>query len=83
MVSSGVLIGFMSPMINALAVLALTWPLKGAMDWKSIVDLRTRRLFAQHRAWFSFDDLRTNKSTTDAEITECYRWLAKLLAEMG
>jgi predicted permease len=36
----GVLIGFMIPMINALAVLALTWPLKGAMDWKSIVDLR-------------------------------------------
>lgn len=28
-----VLIGFMSPMINILAVLALTWPLKGAMDW--------------------------------------------------
>ena len=35
-----VLIGFMSPMINILAVLALTWPLKGAMDWKSIVDLK-------------------------------------------
>jgi predicted permease len=33
----GVLIGFMIPMINALAVLALTWPLKGAMDWKSLV----------------------------------------------
>lgn len=36
----GVLIGFMSPLINAAAVLALTWPLKGSMDWKSIVDLR-------------------------------------------
>jgi hypothetical protein len=36
----GVLIGFMSPLVNAAAVLALTWPLKGAMDWKSIVDLR-------------------------------------------
>jgi predicted permease len=36
----GVLIGFMSPSVNAAAVLALTWPLKGAMDWKSIVDLR-------------------------------------------
>jgi malate permease and related proteins len=36
----GVLIGFMSPLVNAAAVLALTWPLKGSMDWKSIVDLR-------------------------------------------
>jgi predicted permease len=36
----GVLIGFMSPLVNAAAVLALTWPMKGAMDWKSIVDLR-------------------------------------------
>jgi malate permease and related proteins len=35
-----VLIGFMSPLINILAVLALTWPLKGAMDWKSIIDLK-------------------------------------------
>lgn len=36
----GVLIGFLSPLVNAAAVLALTWPLKGSMDWKSIVDLR-------------------------------------------
>ena len=36
----GVLIGFMSPLINAAAVLALIWPLKGSIDWKSIVDLR-------------------------------------------
>ena len=36
----GVLIGFMSPLVNAAAVLALTWPLKGSMDWKSIVDLK-------------------------------------------
>ena len=35
-----VLIGFLTPVINVLAVLALTWPLKGAMDWKSIVDLK-------------------------------------------
>ena len=27
-------------MINAAAVLALTWPLKGAIYWKSIVDLK-------------------------------------------
>ncbi len=36
----GVLIGFMSPLINAAAVLALIWPLKGSIDWKSIVDLK-------------------------------------------
>jgi len=36
----GVLIGFMNPVMNASAVLALTWPLKGYMDWRSIVDLR-------------------------------------------
>ena len=36
----GVLIAFMTPLINAAAVLALTWPLKGSIDWKSIVDLR-------------------------------------------
>jgi len=35
-----VLIGFLTPVINVLAVLALTWPLKRAMDWKSIVDLK-------------------------------------------
>jgi malate permease and related proteins len=37
----GVLIGFMNPVMNAAAVLALTWPLKGSVDWKSIVDLRS------------------------------------------
>lgn len=37
----GVLIGFMNPVMNAAAVLALTWPLKGSMDWRSIVDLRS------------------------------------------
>jgi len=41
---AGVLIGFMSPLINALAVLALIWPLKGAIDWKSIVDLKNALL---------------------------------------
>lgn len=35
-----VLIGFLTPAINVLAVFALTWPLKGAMEWKSIVDLK-------------------------------------------
>jgi len=37
----GVLIGFMNPVMNAAAVLALTRPLKGSMDWRSIVDLRS------------------------------------------
>jgi malate permease and related proteins len=41
---AGVLIGFMSPLINALAVLALIWPLKGSIDWKSIVDLKNALL---------------------------------------
>jgi len=36
----GVLIGFMTPVINAASVLALTWPLKGSIDWNSIVDLK-------------------------------------------
>ena len=36
----GVLIGFMSPLVNLAAVMALTLPLKGTMDWKSIVDLK-------------------------------------------
>ena len=36
----GVLLGFMSPLVNAAAVLALTWPLKGSMDWESVVDLK-------------------------------------------
>lgn len=36
----GVLIGFLNPLVNAAAVFALTWPLKGSVDWKSIVDLR-------------------------------------------
>jgi len=41
---AGVLIGFMNPVINALAVLALIWPLKGSIDWKSIVDLKNALL---------------------------------------
>ncbi|MDH4267549.1 MAG: AEC family transporter [Deltaproteobacteria bacterium] len=40
----GVLIGFMSPLVNAAAVLALIGPLKGTMDWKSVVDLRNALL---------------------------------------
>jgi len=40
----GVLIGFLSPLVNAAAVLALTWPLKGTMEWKSVVDLRNALL---------------------------------------
>jgi len=36
----GVLIGFLTPLINAGAVLALIWPLHGSIDWKSIVDLK-------------------------------------------
>lgn len=37
----GVLIGFMNPAMNAAAVFALTWPLRGSVNWKSIIDLRS------------------------------------------
>jgi predicted permease len=37
----GVLIGFMNPFMNAAAVVALTRPLKGSLDWRSIIDLRS------------------------------------------
>ena len=37
----GVLIGFMNPFMNAAAVVALTRPLKGSLDWKSIIDFRS------------------------------------------
>jgi predicted permease len=40
----GVLIGFLSPLVNAAAVLALIGPLKGTIDWKSVVDLRNALL---------------------------------------
>jgi hypothetical protein len=36
----GVLVGFMSPLMNAASVLALVWPLKGSIDRQSIVDIR-------------------------------------------
>lgn len=36
----GMLIGFLSPLVNAGAVLALTVPLQGKLDWKSVVYLR-------------------------------------------
>ncbi|HSR12588.1 MAG TPA: AEC family transporter [Thermodesulfobacteriota bacterium] len=36
----GVLIGFLTPLVNAAAVLALTLPLRGVLDWKSVIDLR-------------------------------------------
>ncbi len=37
----GVLIGFMNPFMNAAAVVALTRPLRGSLDWRSIIDLRS------------------------------------------
>ena len=48
---------------------------------ESIVDLRIRRLFREHQAWFSCDALSVDSATTAEEISECYRRLARLLAE--
>lgn len=46
-----------------------------------IVDLRIRRLFLEHRAWFSCDVLGVDGATSAEEIADCYRQLAKLFAE--
>ena len=48
---------------------------------ESIVDLRLRKLFAQHRAWFSCDSLGADASTPEEEGREWYRRLGRLLVE--
>ena len=48
---------------------------------ESIVDLRIRKLFREHQAWFSCDALDVDGASTAAEISEAYRRLAKLFAE--
>lgn len=47
----------------------------------SIVDLRVRQLFLEHRAWLSCDAMGVDHATTAQEISDCYRQLAKLIAE--
>jgi uncharacterized protein YegJ (DUF2314 family) len=48
---------------------------------ESIVDLRTRQLFSEHRAWFSCDALWVDHRSSAELIAECYRELARLFAE--
>ncbi len=48
---------------------------------ESIVDLRIRQLFGEHKAWFSCDALGVDGATSAEEISDCYRRLAKLFAE--
>jgi malate permease and related proteins len=36
----GVLIGFLTPVVNAAAVLSLTWPLHGSLRWRTLVEFR-------------------------------------------
>jgi uncharacterized protein YegJ (DUF2314 family) len=47
-----------------------------------ITDLRLRRLFSEHKAWFSCDAMGVDGSTTAEEIADWYRRLAKLFAEL-
>ncbi len=49
---------------------------------ETIADLRIRGLFSEHRAWFSCDAMGVDGTTTAAEISEWYRRLARLLAEV-
>lgn len=49
---------------------------------ESIVDLRIRRLFTDHRGWFSIDALSIDKTTPTDEITACYARLGKLMVEL-
>jgi uncharacterized protein YegJ (DUF2314 family) len=53
-----------------------------AREAESIDDLRIRKLFKEHAAWFSCDALGVDGSTTQDEITDRYRLLAKLIGEL-
>jgi uncharacterized protein YegJ (DUF2314 family) len=48
---------------------------------ESIVDLRVRRLFGEHQAWFSCDALGVDGTSTAEEISDSYRGLARLFVE--
>lgn len=48
---------------------------------ETIVDLRVRELFCEHKAWVSFDSMSIDESSTPEEITAEYGKLAKLLEE--
>ena len=49
---------------------------------ESIADLRIRKAFGEHRAWFSCDVLTGDEALTAAEIADGYQRLAKLFAEL-
>ncbi len=49
---------------------------------EQIDDLRIRRLFGAHKAWFSCDALGVDGTTSDDEIRDWYRRLGHLLAEL-
>ncbi len=48
---------------------------------EGIADTRIRSLFLQHQAWFSFDAMGVDGTTSEEEILEWYRRLGKLFAE--
>ncbi|MCL6504377.1 MAG: DUF2314 domain-containing protein [Pirellulales bacterium] len=49
---------------------------------EDIDDVRIRTLFRQHTAWFSCDALNVEGRLSVAELTEWYRWLGRLFAEL-
>jgi len=49
---------------------------------ESIVDLRTRRLFAEHTAWISCDALAVADDAGDDELRDHYRHIGLFLAEL-
>jgi uncharacterized protein YegJ (DUF2314 family) len=49
---------------------------------EGIGDLRLRTLFAEHRAWFSCDAMGVKGTTTEEEVREWYRLLARLFVEL-
>lgn len=49
---------------------------------EGITDLRVRRLFSEHRAWFSCDALGVDRNTPEDEILDWYRRLGALFADL-
>jgi len=48
---------------------------------EGIQDTRIRSLFRQHQAWFSFDAMGVDGTTSEEEVLDWYRRLGKLFAE--
>lgn len=49
---------------------------------ESIIDLRIRKLFREHTAWFSCDALGVDRTTPADEVRDWYRRLGRLFAEL-